>query len=260
MRQAFKGLTLLVLTLFVLTGLVAAAASADMMTEDFLQTYPLSADGSISLENINGNVVIEAWDRDEVEVSAVKRASSQEALDDLQIEVDTTADRLSIETRFRRRSGSSKQRRGGSVDYTLHVPRSARLSDVDLVNGDLTIRAVDGDIEASLVNGDVEAVDLSGDVELSTVNGTLSASFAELAEGQRVDLSSVNGSLDVQVPQNSSADFEASTVHGKISSELGFEVKKGEYVGSSMSGRLGGGGASVELDNVNGAITVRPRS
>lgn len=256
MRPAYKGLTLLIST-----WLIAAVAAADTVTEDFLQSYPLSAGGSLSLDNINGDVIIEAWNRDEVEISAVKRASSQEDLDDLQIEVDASADRLRIETRFRRQGRErTKERRSGSVDYTLHVPRTARLADIDLVNGDLTIHAISGDIEASLVNGNIEAADLSGDVELSTVNGTLSASFAHLAAGQEVDLSSVNGSLEVQVPRDGSADIEASTVHGRIRSELGFEVKKGEYVGSSMRGKLGSGGASVELDNVNGSITVRPHS
>ena len=37
---------------------------------------------------------------------------------------------------------------------------------------------------------------------------------------------------------------------------LGFEVRKGKYVGASMSGTIGGGGTTVELETVNGAIAV----
>ena len=41
------------------------ARAAQELREDFLQTYPLSASGRISLENLNGGVRIAVWDRGE---------------------------------------------------------------------------------------------------------------------------------------------------------------------------------------------------
>ncbi len=43
-------------------------------TEEFHQTYPLSAEGRIERDNINGAVHISSWDRNEVKVDAVKYA------------------------------------------------------------------------------------------------------------------------------------------------------------------------------------------
>src|SRR5579884_2193461 len=40
----------------------------------FEQSYPLHAGGSFLLENVNGSVEVDGWDRDEVEVRAVKVA------------------------------------------------------------------------------------------------------------------------------------------------------------------------------------------
>jgi hypothetical protein len=44
------------------------------------ETYPFEANGRISLENINGDVDITAWDRDEVKIDVLISAYSQERL------------------------------------------------------------------------------------------------------------------------------------------------------------------------------------
>jgi hypothetical protein len=41
-------------------------------TEEFHQTYALTPDGRVELDNINGDVHISTWDRSEVKVDAVK--------------------------------------------------------------------------------------------------------------------------------------------------------------------------------------------
>src|SRR6266478_1855581 len=70
------------------------------LTEEFHQTYPLSATGRVSIENINGDVRISVWDQNEVKVDAVKKAYQRERLDEGQIEVVNTADSVRIKTRY----------------------------------------------------------------------------------------------------------------------------------------------------------------
>ena len=70
------------ITLTALSALVVLLTAAstvmtqqgELLREEFHQTYPLSAGGRISLENINGAVRVTAWDRNEVKVDAVKTA------------------------------------------------------------------------------------------------------------------------------------------------------------------------------------------
>ena len=77
--------TLLGIVLAVLLNVVMARASDSdeaVVTEQFHHTYPLSANGRIELENINGAVHITAWDQNQVKVDAVKYADTKERLDE----------------------------------------------------------------------------------------------------------------------------------------------------------------------------------
>ena len=64
-----------VLLLFAAAG--HASDHQGKLAEEFHQVYPLSADGRIDLENINGPVHISSWDRNEVKVK-IGRASCRE--------------------------------------------------------------------------------------------------------------------------------------------------------------------------------------
>lgn len=230
-------------------------AAALQMTEDSTFTHPLSAGGRVSLENVNGDVTIEAWDQDEVKIEAVKRGRSQEALDAAEIEIEARGESIHIETRYKRQE--RRGREAASVDYTVYVPRSAELDEIDLVNGSLTIEGVDGDVAASTVNGRVRASGLTGNASISTVNGGLEVAFAELDADRSIELSSVNGSLELAMPGHADVDVDASTVHGRIRNDFGLEVDRSEFVGRKLRGSVGRGGARIELSNVNGSIDIR---
>jgi DUF4097 and DUF4098 domain-containing protein YvlB len=237
--------------------------SAQELREDFQQTYPLSANGRLSLENLNGGVRIAVWDRDEVQVKAVKRAYRRERLDEAKIEVNATADAIRIKTTYPNGNQTFTDEQKGRynnpalVDYTLTVPRHARLESVDLVNGSLEVDGVEGDVKASSVNGRVTARGLVGIAKLSTVNGSLEATFAKLDEAKPITLGSVNGSVTLIIPSDANAIVRAGTVHGAISNEFGLKVQHGNYVGHELYGQLGAGGPRIKLGNVNGPISVK---
>src|SRR5256714_13505260 len=258
----------LVLGLMLLASLSLTAAdstraqsSRPEVTEEFHQTYPLTADGRVSLTNINGDVRVAAWDRNEVKVDAVKRAYTQERLKEAKINVEAGPNSVNIETEYPdhnwSRNGYDRNENPASVEYTLTVPRGARLEDVSLVNGGLTIEGIAGSVHASSVNGRVVARGLTGTVNLSVVNGRLEAALDRLNDSGTVSLASVNGPLVVTIPSDSNATVRASTIHGQISNDFNLPVREGEYVGRDLEGRLGQGGARVRLGNVNGSITIR---
>ncbi len=233
------------------------------LREDFQQTYPLSSSGRLSLENLNGSVRIAVWDRDEVQVNAVKRAYRRERLTEAKIEVNATADAIRIKTTYPDWNQTFTDEQKGRynnpalVDYTLTVPRNARLESVDLVNGSLDVDGVEGDIKASSVNGRVTARGLAGIAKLSTVNGGLEATFTKLDEAKPITLGSVNGNVTLIIPSDANAVVRAGTVHGAISNEFGLDVQHGEYVGHELYGQLGTGGPRIKLGNVNGRISIK---
>jgi hypothetical protein len=206
------------------------------------------------LENINGSVEITGWDRNEVQIDAVKSARDQQRLDEARIEVDASNDAVRIRTRYPEHHNNNNP---ASVHYDLHIPRNARLDKINLVNGSLNLQQVSGEVHAELVNGSLHARDLAGRSELSTVNGSLNADFNSLDNVRDVNLKSVNGSISLGLPPSPNADIEAHTVSGGIRTEFPLEVS-GHMVGKSVNGKLGSGGTHIEMSNVNGSIKIGP--
>jgi hypothetical protein len=249
-----------VTALFLFCAVALASDRQGNVTEEFHQTYPLSAQGRIDLENLNGPVHISAWDRNEVKVDAVKRAWSKERLDEAKIEVDSRANSIVIHTEYPGHDhdfwNDDHHNNPASVEYTLTVPRNANLDEIKLVNGALDVRDLAGEVRASCVNGRIEAQNLQGRAHLNTVNGELVASVDRLPSSS-LELASVNGTLHVTLPSDARADIEASTVSGNISNDFGLPVTRHQFVGHSLHGELGGGGTHVKLSNVNGRIEIR---
>ena len=243
-------------------GLAAHAQSSNhtgQITQEFHQSYPMTANGIVDLENINGAVHIGAWDRNEVKVDAVKYAHTKERLDEARIVVEPGTDRISIHTEYPNHTQTftdDDRDNPASVEYTLTVPRNVRLDKIELVNGPLDINGVSGEVRASCVNGRLSARGLAGRTKLSTVNGHLEASFSSLSSSS-IDLSSVNGGLTLILPSDAKAEISASTVSGGIQNDFGLHVVNHQYVGHSLDGQLGGGGPRIHLSNVNGRIEVR---
>jgi hypothetical protein len=234
------------------------ASESRQYTEEFHHTYPLASGGRIDLDNINGAVHITAWDQNEVKVDAVKYAGTKERLNEAKIEVEAGSDFVSIRTKYPSHDHTFT---GGwndpaGVEYTLTVPRGARLDEIKLINGGLDIHGVAAEVRASCINGKMLAEGLQGRVKLSAINGRMEARFDRLSDSP-VELSSVNGSLQLILPSDAKAEVEASTISGGIEDDFGLQVRHHRFVGHDLHGELGGGGTHIRVSNVNGRIEIR---
>jgi DUF4097 and DUF4098 domain-containing protein YvlB len=262
MKQRKSQLVLILLS--IVLGLVTGAAgqSGQEMRDEFHQTYPLAASGRVSLENVNGSIRINGWDRNEVKVDAVKHAYARERMDDAQIVVDAGSDAIHIRTKYSDEnlnfSDETNRRHNNpaSVDYILSIPRNARVESVEVVNGSIEVEGVTNDVIASSVNGPVRAHGLSGEARLSTVNGPVEVSFDRLGD-KSISLSSVSGPLTLTIPSDANAQLKANSLSGRISNDYGLPVNDGEYVGHELAGVLGKGGPRIKLNNVSGSISIR---
>jgi DUF4097 and DUF4098 domain-containing protein YvlB len=258
-RATWTGAVLGTLAAFLVLAMQAHASEQGSETEEFHQTYPLAANGRVELSNINGAVHISGWDRNEVKVDAVKRAWSKKRLDEAKIKINSSENSISIRTEYPDHNhtfwNDGQHDQPASVEYTLTVPRNARLDTIDLVNGSLDLEGVSGEIKASCVNGKLAAHNLGGRADLSTVNGKLEANVDRLESP--LEVSSVNASVLVTLPSDAKADLEASTVNGSISDDFGLPVTKHQFVGRDLRGELGGGGPHVRVSNVNGRIEIK---
>ena len=116
-----------------------AAVSVQDETEKFEQSYPLNANGRVRVSNINGSIIVEAWDKNEVQLSYVKTADTKERLSDVEIRINSRPEFFSVESdhdNFKVRGGD--QWRNGNkltVEYRLMVPRNAVLNEIEADQG-----------------------------------------------------------------------------------------------------------------------------
>ncbi len=234
--------------------LALSCAASAQVTEEFHRTLPLSATGRVALDNINGNVTITGWERNEVQIDAVKKARDQQKLNEARIEVETGGDSVRIATKYPEYHTNNNP---ATVTYELHVPRAAMLNGIKLVNGSLEVSGVSGEVEASLVNGSSNLHDLAGKAELSSVNGRINAYYKSLQNVSAIQLKSVNGSVRLGLPPSPNADVSVSTMNGGITTDFPLQVE-GKFVGKHIDGKLGSGGTHIEISSVNGSVHIAP--
>lgn len=228
-------------------------------TEKFEQTYALNADGRVSVSNVNGSITIETWDNNQVKLEAVKIADSKERLTEVEIKIDSKPASFSVETDYGNGNG---WRNNGKIEvqYRLTVPRNAVLNEIETVNGSISIINAHNLTKASAVNGGIKATNLRGTTNLSTVNGTVEADFDQLQSGSKISLNTVNGTVNLTVPSDANATLRADSVNGNITNDFGLPVRKGQYVGRDLYGKLGSGDVQIRLNSVNGALSIKRKA
>ena len=246
------------LCLFLSLGSLVFLQAAEDLREEFHQTYPLAANGRVSLSNVNGPVRVAAWDRNEVKVDAVKRARTQAALNEAEIVVDAQPDSIDIKTKY---PEDNRNRDTARIDYTVTVPKGARLDQIKTVNGAVEVQGVSGPVRASSVNGTVSGQRLEGEVNLSTVNGGVEADLLRTDAAKSISLRSVNGTVSLRLPQGTNMHLSVATVHGTIESDFDLPVRKiGFGPGRNLDTIIGKGGADVQLHTVNGRVLLKTNS
>jgi hypothetical protein len=246
LRHAFRATALCLLLLAAVWAVPSYAIS-----KEFNQSYPLQPGGSFELQNVNGTVDVQGWDRNEIEVHAVKTAKQKESdLDRVSIEVDARPDAVSIATHYPQNEGVEV-----AVEYTVHVPRGARVQHIGTVNGTLRIAGVENVEDLHTVNGNIEVFEAGGSVHAHTTNGNVHLELAHALDKAGATAETTNGSLVLAVPSDMQAEVEAHCLNGNFYSELPITMESTQRP-REMHGRLGRGGAPIHLRTVNGGIRV----
>jgi hypothetical protein len=220
-------------------------------TQEFTRTFPLRADGSFELNNVNGSVRIEGWDKNEVEVRALKTTPDNQALLDLvAIDVDSKPDALSVSTRYPQAEGVEV-----AVDYLIHVPRHAQVNRVTNINGALHMVNLEAIGDLHTVNGNIEVFEGGGNVHAHTTNGNVYLELKHSGDAGGASAETTNGSVLLAIPADLSGDLEARCMNGNFSSELPLQLYGAERP-RTVHGKLGRGGAPIRLSTVNGTIRV----
>lgn len=244
---------------------VIQPAKAEKTTET--RTIPLAAGSTLKVENVNGFIHVEAWDREEVQFTGEFKPSSK----DEQVKVVITAGSRSLEIRgeYPKHSGWGTYS-GPQCQMTLKVPRRVA-PDLETVNGEVTLGGTRGAAVVSSVNGGIHAIDLEDSLKATTVNGGITL---ERVRGSLV-LETVNGGIKGSGLDGQGKGIKAETVNGAIRLQLG--GLKGRLKASAVNGDIAfnakgaeqveikkhkvkavfpGSDQEITLETVNGGITL----
>jgi DUF4097 and DUF4098 domain-containing protein YvlB len=240
---------------FALAATAAAFCGCDVAAwgpesrQHVTETRRLDAQGTFTLENTNGAVVIETWTEPSVSIEAEKVGPEGE-LDQMRVEIRGEGDRVDVTTRHPRVTWG----RHGRVEYHVKVPAQARV-EVQTTNGSVRVSGTGGALRASTTNGSVEVTAAAGGVEASTTNGSIRVAFRDAPGEGWQRLNTTNGSITLTLPPDAAGDFEAHTVNGGISTDFPLTVS-GRIGGRRLQGRLGDGRARFDLRTVNGSVKI----
>ncbi|MGE5245668.1 MAG: DUF4097 family beta strand repeat-containing protein [Betaproteobacteria bacterium] len=236
-------------------------------TERFSRTVTLGPNGSVSVSNIAGDIVVNAGNGDTVSIEAVKQTrGDREELGRVEISVDHLPGRVDISTNHIGRHDRV------SVNYTITVPASASV-EVHSVSGNVKVTGVQGAVRGETVSGNVvmastprleAAKSVSGDVELTgaAADGDLSASSvsgevrANGLKARGLQVGSVSGNI---VAKDVTCDrLSAKSVSGDIEFS-GALMRAGRYEVTTHSGDVrltlaGGTGFELSAASFSGSI------
>jgi hypothetical protein len=217
--------------------------------------FELPPGGHVSVENVHGSVLVEGWDRSEVEATVAMRSDiPTDQLDDVQVAVETRNGGVAFHTLY-----PSSIETPIRVDYRLRVPRQGRLEELSTLDGDIVVHDVHGVIDARNLHGDIEGINVSGSIAAHALTGNILISLGASPDRRMpIQLATINGNVDLVMPAQADANLELSTVAGNIEGDYPFQVSSvpGD---STRRAQVGAGGARVELRTVRGNIRVGQR-
>jgi len=252
-------------SMFALALLAGAAASPlAAQSDDWNWKGAVATGKTIEIKGINGDVRATATSGSEVIVTAVKKGRKSDPAS-VKIEVVNSASGVTICAVYP--DGGKKPNvcaagDGGhmstrdndvSVAFSVQVPAGVKFAG-RTVNGAVSTERLGSDADVSTVNGDVRVV-AAGVVRANTVNGSVEVSMGKANWSGTVELSTVNGSIRATFPANFSAEVNGKTVNGSIESEFPLTVQ-GKFGPRSIHGTIGAGGRTLDLETVNGSITL----
>jgi len=129
-------------------------------------------DERVTIDNPAGDVTVRTADREDVRVRAVKRDSmgNEDALSKLSVTTDRSDGVFTVAVEDDTDPGLADTT---SLDLTVTVPTSNRVTDVDVADGDVDLRETVGDLTVDADDSDVSVRSVDGAVTVEAGDGDL---------------------------------------------------------------------------------------
>ena len=270
---------------------VLAATASPASAEQWTKKYTVSGRPSVHVATDDGNISIIPGPAGEIQADV--DADGYRIPSDVRISESQAGDGVRLDVKV---PGTHFHLFGGvhnSLKITVHVPSD---SDLDIQSGDgnVTAQPVNGNIRVSTGDGNIVATGLKGVLRMHTGDGNIQAAdldgtlAADTGDGKvtvrgrfdSLNLKSGDGSIDadatagskipagggwtlhtgdgrvnLRLPSDFTADLEVHTGDGHISLDFPVTVA-GSLSGSSIRGKMNGGGGPLTVTSGDGSIRI----
>jgi hypothetical protein len=218
----------------------------------FSRTYSAGQNVRLQLMNRSGTVIVEGWNRSEINISAVLEAPAASI-------VPQSLSGTIVINVVRDNQGKYEL---GSVNFLIRVPFSTMV-DIETRIGNLSV----SNINSGLVRAHISS---EGDITLSNIYSTAVSAEnetgniffdGELAAGGNYRFSSMKGDINLRIPFGSSFRFVATAPSTRNISLGAFSNGANSLQGDGrrIVGRFGDGSATLTVTNQRGSITFLRR-
>ena len=206
------------------------AAKEKPVMEVLDQKYKVEPDASLRINDPSGSIAIHGVDSSEVQLHATKVANSDELIKNISIGVNAQPNDVLIKTSFVRAKGKPFLSTGRRVDYELSIPRTMKITRLDVDDGKVLIDSVQtSELRANVVDGQMELRNCIGDIQVAVQNGDLSLLYGSNlqlpAQSASVEARVLHGTLTVSLPRSGPFHIRATSVSGNITSAFAQDVQ-----------------------------------
>jgi hypothetical protein len=268
---------------------VALGAAIPAQADDWSKKYSVPGKPAVHVETDDGSIEILSGAAREVEAHII--TNGWNIPKNVHITESQEGDRVQITVKIPNMHWDWFGVGHRSLKVEVHVPPEADL-DVHSGDGNVTSQSVAGSIHIDTGDGNMDVHGLKGDIHLhsgdghiegSDLDGTLNADTgdghitvrgrfdslylksgdgniqADAAAGSKIaaswTLHTGDGRITLRLPESFSADLDAHTGDGRINLDFPVTVS-GSLSGSSIRGKLNGGGGTLTLTSGDGSIRV----
>lgn len=238
----------------VVTGTTALAGCSLPFTgsraqTETTQTVPLDGASALTVDNSLGAVDVGVGGVDDVEVEQSKTVESGESdLSKLELQTERNGEEIHLQTNW---TGVDRGVVSDpSVDLTVTVPESLRVSEVTTEGGSVSVVRTAGTVSVETA-GSITVDDTEAVSDLLSAAGTVDADVNGL--GGETTFRSVDQSVTARLADDLDAVVEVNTESGSVEFE-------GGLASDSADGRVrvtvGDGGPTLTLSTTSGDVTV----
>ncbi len=174
MKPYIKKSLYLVLSLL---AIMALTMTANAETGKIIKTFPVDKGGTLVIKSNMGSIFVGTWDRDEVSVIVVKRASRKSQVAGFEAQVEKRGNDVYVK-------GENEQNNPVMVAFEVNIPE----------NFNIDLKTAKGSIKVTDIKGNVKLITGDGGIGIGNVEG---GNVYAQTSGDSIRVGNVEGDVKV---------------------------------------------------------------